>query len=274
LYWNQPACERLRQRIDREALPARTRRFFTPFVQRALAAAAVFLIAVGLIWWLPRGTGPGQPGPQLALVVHAGQRIFKLETQAPATEAHIPPLKDKAGTTASTLAEVRCAAQFQDELLKAKRKGKLPSPPAVALELALVNNSKRPTRIQMGEAAPTLKLEVKGPCVIRIPVADAKEPEFLQPQTLQLDPGAQHIFHIDRLIAGARGRLEYIYLTEPGEYMLTAELRLTADGQLVTVTAAPVRIRVEVSKNTPAHDPECLRDRGGNAERRFSRKRA
>src|SRR5438105_1219339 len=53
LHWNQRGLERLRQRIDQHALCHRKLRLFTPFVRGAVAAAAMLLIAVGLIWWRP-----------------------------------------------------------------------------------------------------------------------------------------------------------------------------------------------------------------------------
>jgi hypothetical protein len=80
--------------------------------------------------------------------------------------------------------------------------------------------------------------------VIRMAAPDRKEPEFLKPRTLQLAPGEQHLIRIERLIAGARGKLEYIYVNAPGEYEVTASLRLTADERVVTVTGAPTRVKV------------------------------
>ena len=60
-----------------------------------------------------------------------------------------------------------------------------------------------------------------------------------------MEPGKQLTLQIDRLVAGSPGKLEYLYLTEPGEFTLTPRLRLTADGQPVTVKGAAVRIKVK-----------------------------
>ena len=79
---------------------------------------------------------------------------------------------------------------------------------------------------------------------MRIPAAGAEELEFLRPRSLHLEPGKQPILRVNRLIAGSHGRLEYIYFTEPGEYTLTPRLRLTADGQPVTVAGEMVPIKV------------------------------
>jgi hypothetical protein len=130
------------------------------------------------------------------------------------------------------------------DLLQAQRQGKLPPPPAVSLELVLVNSGNRSVQVRLGDAAPTLSLAIKGDGVVRMPAPDAATPRFLQRQTLHLGPGERHVVSIDRLIAGSRDKLEYVYLTEPGDHMLTAQLRFTADGRLVTVTGTPVRIKI------------------------------
>ena len=131
------------------------------------------------------------------------------------------------------------------DLMQAKRDGKLPLPPEVTLELALVNTGKGPVEVRLGDAAAELSLELPGEGVIRIEAPpEAKQPDFLRPQTLLLDAGKTHVIHIDRLIAGSPGKLDYIYFTEPGEYTLTARFRLTADGRIVTVTGEKVRIKV------------------------------
>jgi hypothetical protein len=49
-------------------------------------------------------------------------------------------------------------------------------------------------------------------------------------------------------VAGAPGKLDYLYLTEPGEFTLTPRLRLTADGQPLTLQGKAVRINVQTSE--------------------------
>jgi hypothetical protein len=246
-HWSESAVERLRRRIEQEARPRRKLRLFTPFVHRSMAAAALLLIAAGLIWWLPQwNTDRSAFGPQFALLVHPGKQAFTVD-QAPARSTDKPqaPLKDKGPEAVAVMPLAAPSGEaLRRDLLKAEHDGKLPPPPAISLKLALVNNGKRPTHVRLGDTEPTLSLEVQGAGVLRIAVPDAAEPEFLKPQSLQLEPGKSHIIQIDRLIAGSRGNLEFIYLTEPGEYTLTARLRLIVDGQVVTVTAEPVRIQV------------------------------
>jgi hypothetical protein len=235
LRWNEKRTAQLRRRIDNEA--RRARRLLTPLTRRALAAAAMFLLAVGLLWQLPHNQQTIEPR-------------FALLVQAPMRAAH--PSADKGTAERAAGAESvavialgpRRGEALRRDLLQAQRQGKLPPPPAVALELVLVNSGNRPVEMRLGDAAPTLSLAIKGDGVVRMPAPDAATPRFLQRQTLHLGPGERHVVSIDRLIAGSRDKLEYVYLTEPGDHMLTAQLRFTADGRLVTVTGTPVRIKI------------------------------
>jgi hypothetical protein len=236
LHWGQGGIERLQQRIAQEARPKRRRLIFTPLARGALAAAALLLITVGLTWWSWQTDGV-DVGPQLALVVRGDGGPFKIDAAVPARST------DKRVETVAP-ATAPSGEALRQELLKAQRDGKLPAPPAVSLELALVNEGKRPALVRLGDVEPMLTLDVQGDGVLRLPAPDADPPAFLRPQSLQLKPGEQHIFDVDRLVAGSAGRQEYIYLTEPGEYTVTAHMRLTADGKIVTVTSAPIRIRV------------------------------
>ena len=52
------------------------------------------------------------------------------------------------------------------------------------------------------------------------------------------------LLEIDRLVAGSPGKLEYIYLTEPGEYTVRVTMRLSANGESISVTSQTVRVRV------------------------------
>jgi hypothetical protein len=239
LHFGQAGVERLQQRIAEEARP-RKKRIFTPFVGRAALVAAVFLVALGLNWWIPKGDRDQKgPEPQFALLVHAGKPRLKDDPQPPA-----PLTANGAEAVAVVPLAVRSGDAFRRELSQAQRDGKLPLPPEVFLELLLVNTGTRPVEVRLGDTAAELSLELPDDGVIHIPAPAGEKPDFLRPQTLQLAPGKQQAIHIDRLIAGSSGKLEYIYLTEPGEYLLTARLTLTADGRVVTVTGEKVRIKV------------------------------
>ena len=75
--------------------------------------------------------------------------------------------------------------------------------------------------------------------------AGAPLPDILEPRTARLSPGVMFRRPIDRLIAGRPGAIEYIYLTEPGEYTVKVVLRLTVDGKPLTIATEPVRVRVK-----------------------------
>ena len=228
LHWNEQAIERLRQRIDQQGRPPR--RFSRPFLRSALAAAAMLLIAVGLARWLPnRSDGPE---PTFALQV---SRREPTPDKLPA-----PPRHNMAEAMAVPVRTARGGKEFRDELVTAQQIGKLPLPPAIALDLTLVNTGDRVMDVSLRE----LNLALPGDGIVRIAAPDAPTPDCLRPQSLHLEPGQRHIIHIDRLIAGSHNNLEYVYVTEPGDYTLTARLRFTAAGKSVTVTGPPVRIKV------------------------------
>jgi hypothetical protein len=263
LQWHQAALERLRQRIEqqeeqaaprraerrkppeagraeRRKPPGNTRRYETllPFVRRAGALAALFLMTVGLLWlW---STDQRGSEPALALLVRESEKIdVRALDNVPATffvkgvEALVAPAPGGPGGVA-----------LRNELLKAQREGKPPAPPRVPLELRIKNVGNRPVRLQLGDSAAELLIDVQGDGVVRMPAAPAEEPEFLRRRSVSRDPGKELIVYIDRLISGSRGRLEYIYLTEPVDYAVTPRLRLTADGHVVTVVGETIHIKV------------------------------
>jgi hypothetical protein len=238
IHFSDQAIERLRQRIEQPAQPPR--RSLRPFVRGILAAAAMTLIAVSLVWWLPNGKDD-QPKfePTFAMTIHA-----RKDAAAPGPEKIQAALKKNAEAVAVIPLMAR-GADVREDLIKARRDGKLPLPPAVSLDMELVNTSKQSVEIRPGEA--TLELDLPAERIVRIEApANAEEPAFLRPEKLQLDVGAKHVFRVDRLIAGSRGKLEYLYLTEPGEVPLTARLRIAISGKAIVVTAPPVRIGVVV----------------------------
>lgn len=228
VHWNEQGLERLRQRIDQQARPPR--RFVRPFMRGVLAAAAMLLIAVGLAWWLPnRHDGPE---PSFALLIPPRKQM---PDKLPA-----PPNDKGLEAMAVVVRNLRSGKEFRDELARAQQQGKLPLPPAIALDLALVNTGDRAVEVRLGE----LELDLPGDGVIRMAAPEGQTPNFLRPQPLHLKPGQEHIIHIDRLIAGSSNKLEYIYVIEPGNYTLTARVRFTVAGKAMTVSGPPVRIMV------------------------------
>lgn len=226
---DESGLQRLQARIDAETRPTRRPRLFSPFIRRAMAAAALFLIATGLAFWLPTWRpGPRSDEPQFALLVQARNDQ--------------PQAMNKEALPAHAL--IARGVELRDRLRKAERDGSLPLPPAVALELTLVNESKRPVDVRFGDATTLLTLELPEEKVVRMPAPKAKDPAFLQPRTVELKPGEKHVLAIDRLIAGSPGNLDYIYVIEPGEFAVTASLRFTADGKAVVALGQPARVKI------------------------------
>jgi hypothetical protein len=246
LHCDGDAIERLRLRIERESQQQRTSRRFLPFVKRTLVAAAVFLVCIGVLSWLPQTARFGSE-PRLALLVHSGREALPPQVAALA-ERKLPAITP--GPTESLLIALpagRLGEAFRSEL-RQRSAGQLPPPPAVAFQLMLMNKGTDAVTVRIGDAEPTLILDVQGEGVVRVPVRAAQAAAFLQPQSRRLAPGEATTFHVDRLVAGSRRHPEYVYLTEPGKFMLTARLQLNVDGHIESVTAAPVRITV-VEKN-------------------------
>ena len=233
-HWSEAGIERIRQRIETEERPVRRLRLFSPVVRRALAAAAVFLIAVGLIWLVPDWDKGRAIEPQFALLVQPQERGFKVDDaiaakvrsnpQAPAIEKGMEVMALKA---------------------RLERDGKLPPPTEVSVDLGLVNRGERPVELRLGDTEPMLTLDLEGPGVVRIPAKGAETPRFLRRQSVRIEPGERLNLHVDRLIAGSPDKLEYIYLTEPGDYTLTVLLHGTVEGREITVISEPARIKVE-----------------------------
>jgi hypothetical protein len=243
LHWNQGGVERVRGRVEEQAR-GRRRRVLLPFLRRAAAVAALVLVALGLGWWSRQwDDGPLADGPPIALLVLPDRH------GSPAVEKGVGlkqgDLREagKGGTTDLLPGKAR-GDVARERLVKAWRAGTLPPPTAVPLTLTLTNTSARPVELQLGKAVTALSLDVQGDGVVRLPAPAGEALPFLRPQTVRLGPGGRYVLRLDRLVVGTRDRLEYVYLTGPGEYRLTARLRLTADGRAVTVTGPTVRVRV------------------------------
>ncbi len=241
LHWNAMAMQRLRQRIDREGVSGR-RRLVLPWVRRAAAVAALLLVMFGLVSLLPWGEPPGE-GPQLTLAVLVASAGGPQSKGAPDSVARVPAnLAPGAMVPMIQQADGQTGAAFREELTRAQEAGKLPLPPRVPLELALTNSGTRPMEIELGGR---LELDVEGKGVVRLPAEQAAPPDYLHPQTRWLAAGARWTVPIDRLIAGAPGRLEYIYLTEPGDYTLTARLNVRVGRREQMLTSPRVSVQIK-----------------------------
>jgi hypothetical protein len=250
LHWSAGAEKRLHARIDAEARRLR-RHTVLPFVRGAAALAAVLLLSVGLISslshtsmpqtgidlqlaWAPapalvRETHPESKGSQPATVRSSGEPAAFQDSNVEAITLELQP--DQTG------------AAFRQTLEQARGSGNPPLPPTLPLALAVKNTGNRPLWLRLGNPGSELSIEVHGDDVVRIPAPHASEPDFLHEHMVKVRPGEEYAFRIERLIAGSRGNIEYIYLTEPGEYTIRARLRLMAGNEAVTLTSGTVHVK-------------------------------
>jgi hypothetical protein len=247
-HWDETGPDRVRQRIEQDERQARRRYVVLPIVRRAAALAALFLVTLGLALWLPPSTKEAtQPELQLAALEIHDREAMKMapEIAVRVMDHHETRFKEpKVEVLTITLAPGQSGEAFREELRRAQSIGKLPLPTVVPLMLTLTNVGERPVELRFTDAGTELSLDVRGTSVVRLTANGAAEPTFFHPPPLRLAPGGVSTFRIDRLIAGTRGRLQYIYLTEPGEYDLAVRLQATVDGRSATVTSRTVRINV------------------------------
>jgi hypothetical protein len=245
LHWDTAGPQRLRERIEAETRRRRRPPVVLPFARQALALAAMLLLMLGLGWLLPRWqTEDGASTLQLAvLVVPDGHR--NVEVLAPAHGRDTVAAKVEKSQPEVVLAlPAQIGVAFRRKLQQADAAGDLPLPPELAVALALENTGRRPVRIGPGDVVEELSLTVRGEGVVRIQAPAAPEPEWLHLPPRVVAPGGRYVVPIKRLISGARGRVEYIYLTEPGRYTLTAHLELTIGGTMQTLQSGAIHIRV------------------------------
>jgi hypothetical protein len=149
------------------------------------------------------------------------------------------------------------AEAFRKQLREAETSGKVPPPPAVQLVLELRNTSDKDIQVQLGGDNSVLLLNLKGPGAVSIEPRRAFTREFRIGRPVTIAPGKSTTIPVNSLSYGFRMQAKQAYWVEPGEYTLSASYRLpvapapkgaedAGDGfGIVTVTSAPVKIRVE-----------------------------
>jgi hypothetical protein len=242
LHWNEASrLQRLHERIEEADRPVlRIRPRVMPFVKRFGSLAALLLVAVGLMLVFPRGE-TDQPEVEMGAAVVRSVGEAEAMKVAPAVRMADAHLQE-----AVALPAHQSGAGFRRDLLDAKHNQKLIAPPALGLTVELKKTRSRPVEVQLDDDT-ELRLDVDGPGVMRLPAPPGTEPRFLLPQTLRLRLGEGcdgFTLSIDRLESGSRRHLEYVYLTEPGEYVLTARLRVRIDNRPEVLTTGPIRVRV------------------------------
>jgi hypothetical protein len=252
---------RLQARIAEETRPRRALRSLTLPARRVLAfhqplraLAALFLLTLGLTWWLPSGAGPGLSADLAAPADFAPQEgraeVIKHPADARFTKALASRTARAAPTFTLDLAGQTPAA-FRERLHTAAGTADLPRPPEVNLALELHNRGDRVLRIWLDRRA-TLTLELLGPGAVTVPARDAAVKLFEPGRVLTLAPGQTGRLPIPRLAYGRADDVWYAYWTKPGVYTLTIRLHTwvcrgetgTASCGFQTITGPPTTIRV------------------------------
>jgi hypothetical protein len=250
LHWNEAdRLERLHRRLDEADRQTRQpRRLAIPWMKRVGSLAALVLVTWGLTLLLPSGND--QPaGNELALAA-AFSRENDMVKEAirigPAVaKVEVPPGQVAERGFRLTLPDDQRGPAYQAQLRRWQREGKLHPPPPFGLELKLTNHSSRPLDVQLGDDT-ELRLDVQGPGVLRLQAPPGEKPNFLRPQPWRtLAPGQQRSLLLERLTEGSRRHLEYIYLTESGDYTLTIHLRALVNREPAWLTGGVLRLKVE-----------------------------
>jgi hypothetical protein len=63
---------------------------------------------------------------------------------------------------------------------------------------------------------------------------------------VRLAPGEKHFLRVERLVAGARHQLEYVYLTESGDYTLILNVRALVNRQPRVLTSETICLHVQM----------------------------
>jgi hypothetical protein len=251
LHWNEAdRLESLHRRLaEADRQMQRPRRVARPWMKQVASLAALVLVTFGLALLLTRWNEP-LTGNELALAATFSRendltRAEVMKIGPPPTRVEVPPQQRVERGFRLTLPQDQRGAAYEAELRRWQREGKLPPPPAFGLELKLSNHSSRPLDVQLGDDT-ELRLDVQGPSVLRLPAPAGAKANFLQPQSWRtLAPGQERSLLLERLIDGSRRRLEYIYLTEPGDYTLTIHLRALVNREPTWVTSGVLRLKVE-----------------------------
>jgi hypothetical protein len=221
--------ERLRRLEDRLAAEAEPRRRVLRFpatLRRVAALAALLLLTVGPVGWLTPGLQLAE-GSGLALALHEPPARGGLEAMA--FPGDVRGAKKDSGRVHRVQVPGLQAVDHQ--------------PPEVELTLELRNTTDRPMRVWVAGPPTELRLDLRGPGAVAVPVTDGDEAKA---QAVTLRPGEEHIIPVNGLTGSRRSW----YWTKPGDYTLTAQFttRATTPGigeRRLVVRSEPMTFHVE-----------------------------
>jgi hypothetical protein len=247
---------RLHDRLKAEARPKARASRALPWMQRAAALAAALLLALGLGVFFRVEPAAEAGGERLALAL-------RLEEEPPSRAAPDgvkavtqPAVEIRHGEAESAVARLdlhgKSADAFRHALTEEARTGRLPPPPKVGLTLKVTNRGPKAVALDAEDPRTELKLELSGPGVVEVEAPPEVAAGLIEPRRLVLQPGETRELHVQRLASRERGRMRYLYWTEPGDYTLHARLRAlltpltgTAPATTATAEAGPARLRVK-----------------------------
>jgi hypothetical protein len=262
---------RLRARIEAEARKRR-QPVILIFARRVRSLAALLLVAIGLLGWVgPRFPGEQEEAPQLTVALRslperdvAEKAVGRMVPAIEVLKAQVRPDEAKAEPRTYLLnLEGRTPEAFRRELREARKAGRLPPPPTLDLSLEVTNRSERAIRVWTGGDRTLLRLDLRGPGVVVVPVSNPIPQPFLERDAVTLQPGESFLLPIKQMVYGTLGDTYYAYWTEPGDYVLTAQYRTAMESapfrggkieseenarkrfNYMTVTSPPIKVHVE-----------------------------
>lgn len=136
---------------------------------------------------------------------------------------------------------------------------KLPKRPAIELKLVLKNTGDKPVTVWTKGDPVVIELKLKGNGAVTAKPQGIFTQEFREPEGVEIAPGKTAEIPLKELAGGFRGRSEFAYWTELGEYELWVTLKTGVrpppvgskdrDGAgEVTLTSAAVKITIEAKK--------------------------
>lgn len=270
---------RLHARLTAEDIrPARILRF-APMVRRVTGLAAAVLLTFGLFALLPSPVAEPVLSRQVALVQMPAK--FGPPELAPTRSPPLPmdvvpvsavksllegPFAKKA-VVSVLLPRGLTPEQLRSELLAAEGTDRLRPAVGVFVNMEIRNTSHKSLAMWIGGPPVELTLEVQGPGVLTVRAPEEPKRPAEPPRLVMLAPGESHLLPIPALADEREGVHRRHYVTEPGEYVLTARYttavtpaprgsrRVRVPGQpgqefgLVTFTSEPVRLTAQAASS-------------------------
>jgi hypothetical protein len=143
-------------------------------------------------------------------------------------------------------------AEFREHIEQLRQQSRsrggvtFPDPPAVDLQLEIVNRGSEEIVIWLGGDDSWLTLELGGPGALSISFGVIRPAMYIPSSPVRLPADGRHVLPLERLVHGSGG--SYWYWTETGRYTLTARWQLGAEVQGTTgpvLESNPILLEVQ-----------------------------